>query len=131
MTKNDDMAPSTNIKIDEEMIKKSSYYTNIGQDVITITEDKIRLCLIEYQNTLKLRNDWIAPAGIFIALIATLVIAADFKEFLNISPESWKTIFTIGALISFSILLKSVYSMYINRNNNGIDTIIQKLKKCS
>jgi len=132
MIKNDETAPSlTSIRIDEEMLKKSSHYTNVGQDFITTTEDKIRLCLIEYQNILKLRNDWIAPAGILMALIATLVVATDFKEFLNISPEGWKTIFIIGMIMSFLILLRSLYYIYINRKNNGIETIIQKLKESS
>lgn len=131
MVNSDETVPSTTIKIDEEMFKNSSHYTNVRQDFITTTEDKIRLCLIEYQNILKVRNDWIAPAGILMALIATLVVATDFKEFLNISPEGWKTIFIIGMIISFVILLRSLYYIYTNRKNNGIETIIQKIKESS
>ena len=131
MIKNDETAPITGIKIDEEMIKTSSYYTNVRQDFIMTTEDKIRLCLIKYQNILKLKNDWIAPAGLLIALIVTLVVASDFKEFLNISPEGWRAIFIVGMIASFLILLRSLYYIFINRKNNGIETIIQELKESS
>ena len=130
MTKNDETAPSR-VMIDEEMLNASSYHTNISQNFIVITEDKIRLCLIKYQNILKLRNDWIAPAGIFIALIATLVVASDFKEFLGISPEGWKTFFIFGMIASFVFLLKSLFYIYINRKNDGMETIIQELKESS
>ena len=131
MTRNDETAPLTSIKIDEEMLKTSSYYTNVRQDFIMTTEDKIRLCLIKYQNILKLKNDWIAPAGMLIALIATLVVASDFKEFLSISPEGWRAIFIVGMITSFLILLRSLYYIYINRKNNAIETIIQELKESS
>ena len=118
----------SNIQINEEIFESSNIYTNISQEIVITTEDKIRLCLLEYKDVLKAQREWIAPAGIFIALVTTL-IATDFKQLLNLSPDVWKALFIFCSIICFLFLLKALRDVLKYRGYRDIEIIIEKLKQ--
>ena len=112
----------------EDFVKQSSYFKNISQEVITTTSDKIELCLIKHQNELVAKNGWIAPVGLLIALVTALV-TADFRQFLGLSPDTWKALFIFGAVLSAVWTAWSLIRLYQFRNKGGINNIIEELKK--
>jgi hypothetical protein len=112
----------------EDFVRESSVFRNISQQVIVTTSDKIKLCLIEHQNTLSAKNGWIAPIGLLIALVTALV-TTDFKQFLDISPDIWKALFIFGTILSAVWTIRSLFRLYQFRNKGGIDSIIEELKK--
>jgi hypothetical protein len=97
---------------------------NTDTSVIAITEDKLKLALIERRAILESRNAWIAPFGIFISILVTIV-TTDFRKFL-IAAAVWEAIFYIALLFFFGWFLCAL----IRRpKNKSIDEFIQHIKK--
>jgi hypothetical protein len=103
-------------------------HSNISQEIVVTTVDKIELCLRDYQETLRARGDWITPAGILIALLAPLV-TADFKVFLGISAEIWLGLHVTGSAVSFVWFLYAVFRAIQVRGKDNPRHIIQELKR--
>lgn len=98
-------------------------HINTSSEVITITQDKLRIALMENSETFRSRDSWIAPLGIFLTLLITL-LTTDFKEFI-LEKSVWKAIFYIALLASFCWLIKEYKS---RPAANTVDTLINKLK---
>lgn len=103
-----------------------SIHHNISQDLIWVTEDKVRLCLYQHLEKIEGKNAWIAPGGILLTIILVF-ISSDFKNFSFISASTWEAFFGICALITLFFLLKYLYRSY--KTNTSIDTIVSELKK--
>jgi len=104
--------------------KVSDEYECTSQVIIHITEDKLRLCLIENCSKMEKRRSWVAPFGIFVTILFTLV-TSDFKDF-GLSADTWRAIFVLTALISF---IWFAYSCYQGRKSVKIEEIIHDLKE--
>lgn len=118
------------IDIDKELIQGSTYHKNVSQAIVVTTEDKIRLCLIDYKDSFETQKNWIAPAGIFIALVIAL-IATDFRQFLGLSSEVWKALFIFGSILSAYLFLRALIKAIKLRGYDNIESIIEKLKQGS
>lgn len=108
----------------------SKVHTNIAQNFVLITEDKLELCLLKHQGTLKAKSDWKTP----VALIATLIpvlITADFKKTLGLSAETWTAIFVLSCLFTGIWSLKTIHQAYKLKNAGDIEKIISDIKKNS
>lgn len=100
----------------------------IRDDLVITTTDKLRNQLNEYQNILAGKTDWIAPAGMAIAFLATLV-ASDFKDMLSIDAATWEAFFIfcfLGSMLWFIIMLSKLIR---ERKERDISSLIQKIKK--
>jgi hypothetical protein len=102
---------------------------NVGQEVIVITVDKVRICLMTQQNYLSRSNDWVAPFGILMAILATLV-SADFKKF-YFDASIWHSLFIVTAFISLFFLVRSLIDKFRYRKHKGIEQIIGELTASS
>ena len=70
---------------------------------------------------------WTTPLGIFLScLLAT--VTSSFENALGLSPDSWKTFFVIGTVVSFIWLLVCGYRALNNRNDRGIEHLIEEIK---
>src|SRR5271169_2942357 len=81
--------------------------TNVTQQIIVTTADKAHLCLIQALHRMERRNAWIAPAGILATLIVVFPTTT-FQDFIGLSKEYWKAIFsvaTVGTMIWLVICL--------------------------
>lgn len=117
------------INIDEDLFQSSTIHKNISQNIVVTTEDKIRLCLIKYKESLDAHKEWVAPASVLIALITTL-IAADFKQFLSLSSEVWKSLFIFGSILCGYLLIRA-WKKSSKYKGNNIESIIEDLKQGS
>lgn len=106
-----------------------SVYQNIDQKLITITEDKLRLILIDYENQKNILSDWISPFGILITLIITWV-TTDFREALGLSKDCWQAVFVIATLIVLLWLFKTIWHIIVLKKSNKatIDSILEEIK---
>ena len=103
-------------------------HQNIDQELIVITEDKLQLILIKYEETKKRLYDWISPLGMFITLLITWG-TTDFKDAIGLSKDSWKAIFVI-ATIAIGVWL--VYTLYVRFNQKDTKiSIIEQIKQKS
>lgn len=115
------------LNISKELLEKSKIHSNVSQNVIITTEDKIELCLRDYQEELRRQRDWIAPTGILLTILAALV-TTEFKDFLSIPGQSWQILFLAG-LVSTSVwLVITAVRAFQCRGRGTIKSIIEKLK---
>ena len=102
-------------------------YNNVSQGIIHITEDKLHVILLKYEGKNKKFYSWTTPLGIFLScLIAT--ITSRFEETWGLSPDTWKAIFIIITCCSGIWFLYSGYRALNNRNDIGIEKLIEDIK---
>ncbi|MCK4653445.1 MAG: hypothetical protein KAU01_03275 [Candidatus Cloacimonetes bacterium] len=126
---NEQKIPSGKIKIDTESLKNqlvnvSEVHLNVSQDFIITTEDKVRLCLSEHLKRMEMKRSWMAPFGIFIAILVTF-ITSTFKD-AGLSADTWRAIFIIVGILSF---VRLVWSIIEALKSEKIDDIVEQLKK--
>lgn len=56
-------SPQTGIDLNQLTNESSQIHHNISQNYIVTTEDKLKLCLMDHQDTLKAKSDWKTPVG--------------------------------------------------------------------
>lgn len=125
--------PDVELDVAEEQPKSTIKGTIIDttEDGVTIivSEDRLRLVLTNHANSLRALG-WIAPLGIFLSLLTTLV-TSDFKtEALGLSADAWHTIF-IGAAVIAGVWLGTAALMRFAFGGRGraIDNCVNKIKK--
>lgn len=67
----------------------NEFYDNTQSNIIRITDDKLKVILLENKETLVKNTDYIAPLTLLISLILTFC-TTDFKDFFTISSNVWK-----------------------------------------
>ena len=126
------MTPKDNISglsvdFGDELSKNLTIHKNFKQEIIITTEDKIKLVLINTKEILSAQRDWLTPLGLLLSFVATLV-TADFKNILGVTKEFWNAIFVILTLVSSIWLVKALYNLYKNWNQDNLENIIEKIK---
>jgi len=102
------------------------YLTSLPQDVITTTEDKLRLTLSDYLKKTEKKRGWITPMGLMISFTLTLMMSG-FKDW-GLSADTWEAIFIIGDIIFFGWL---VFTLIDSFRSVKLDDVISELKKHS
>lgn len=123
--------PSQQAKIDatpgsQLVSMPTQVHTNLHQEMIIVTEDKLRLWLGEYEEGITAKQKWAIPLGIFLTVFVAL-LTSDFKNFLLTAGE-WEGIFILLAAIM--VLLSIVYGMRAFRSEKKEDAI-ERLKRGS
>jgi len=107
---------------------KSKICKNLDCEIIVVSDDKAKLKLIEYQNVLVSRRDWIAPLTTGVSLLATIVAVDKFQNVFFFSAAVWEAIFKIGLALTFIWFVITLVRIYKNRDKGGIDELIDQLK---
>jgi hypothetical protein len=98
--------------------------TNVRQQIIITTADKARLCLMQALDRMEQRRAWMAPAGI----LATLVVifpTTTFNDFLGLSKEYWRALFTIAAICTTVWLIRALLRIRVSLS---VDDIVDRLR---
>lgn len=115
------MARKTDYKNVESNIV--AIHSNLDQSIIQITEDKLVIFLKEYVENVECRDKWIAPLGIALTVVVTLV-TAEFRAFV-VSADTWRAIFIMSGILALAWLVYAVWSM---NKAMKIDDVMQKIK---
>ena len=83
-------------QLGDQLIQDTELSINLGQQIITTTEDKVRLAVVTHLQRLEHRRVWIAPAGILITILAAFV-TADFKD-VGLPAATWRAFFMFCGL---------------------------------
>jgi hypothetical protein len=102
------------------------YLTSLPQDVISTTEDKLRLTLMDNLKKMEKKRSWLTPLGLVISLTLTLMLSG-FKDW-GLTMDTWKAIFIIGDIASGVWLVYAVIEAF---RSVKIDDVIAELKKQS
>lgn len=124
-------SPPEKTKIDTEFIRSqlvdvSDVHLNVSQEVIITTEDKVRIALFEHLKRVEKKRGWIAPFGIFIAIVVTLVTTT-FKD-IGLDAATWRAIFILVGFISFGWFVGSIKGAW---QSEKLEDIVGALKKGS
>ncbi|MBL4634767.1 MAG: hypothetical protein JKY56_12915 [Kofleriaceae bacterium] len=104
--------------------------SNLKSDLIEITEDKLENILMKHESKLGLKKAWIAPLGLLLTIVATL-ISAEFKDALGVPKATWSAFFILAALLSAVWLVASVVRLVMGRKECSIDALIAQVKNSS
>jgi hypothetical protein len=121
---NPNQKSNINIGSHESLVSVSEVHLNVSQEVIITTEDKVQLCLSKHLKRMEKKKGWIAPFGVLLTIIVTLV-SSTFKD-MGLDAATWKAIFIITGIISFVWL---VYSVDAAMKSEKVEDIISELKK--
>ena len=99
-------------------------HLNVSQNVIVTTEDKLRIHLSKNVQRIEKHGKWVAPLGILISLLLSLV-TADFKNY-GLKSSTWEAIFIMGVGIS---TLWLIYARWQRRKAETIDQVIEGIKR--
>jgi anaerobic C4-dicarboxylate transporter len=114
------------IQLSGEISKGLTIHKNIKQEIIVTTIDKVKILLMERQDTLLAKNEWIAPAGMLITLIATL-LTTDFKEKFGYSKDFWNALFIMVIIFCIIWLIKALIKLTITWKKGNLKEIIEQL----
>ncbi|WP_027159479.1 hypothetical protein [Methylobacter luteus] len=111
-------------KLIPETVEVTYVHSNLSQEVIKITTDKLKLILKDHLHLMERKKEWIAPLGIVITLVVVLTTTT-FQE-AYFSADTWKAIFVIILVLSSLWLLKSFWYFF---KSPSIEEIVEKIKK--
>lgn len=119
------MSKQGKLNIDLDLNDNLIVYQNITQDVVFITKDKLELVLIKAEKCLSQKKAWIAPLGLVVSCLLS-ILSADFKNFFF--PSSvWYSIFIMTTFICFFWFCYTIYVTFRNKNKGNIEDIINKI----
>lgn len=116
----------TTINIDE-LNKKSTITTNVEQEYIVTTYDKIKLILLECENYKKLSSSWWSYLGMTISFLFPC-FTAEFKPFLGLDSTTIKTIFILMSIFWGVITIVSLIRRICNRKKIAIEYCANRIK---
>lgn len=117
------MAGNSRIDLNSECVN----YNNVSQGLIHITEDKLKVILLEHKNKNSLFYSWTTPLGIFIScLLAT--VTSNFGDTWGISSSTWEAIFIICTVITGGWLIYAIGCALANIKGRKINDLIERIK---
>ena len=99
-------------------------HSNIDQEVVEITTDKLKLILTQYVQLLGSNKEWQAPLGIFITILVVFCTST-FQDFLTVKAHVWNALFILLAGGSFIWLIKSLVQI---KKSMTVDDLMDKIK---
>jgi len=115
--------PQIVIGVSDHLDRIAKLHESLSHDTITVSGDRARLILREYLEKIASGDSWIAPLGIFLTLIVTLVTTT-FRDVV-LSADAWKALFTWALVFDCVWLLRSVLRA---KRAPTIDRTIEALK---
>ncbi len=101
-------------------------HTNLQQEVIQITEDKLRLVLFAHLSGLEQRKSWIAPLGLMITIMVVFSTST-FKD-AYFKASTWEAFFLMGGVLTFIWFILSSIKAFKTKK---IDDVIIEIKNKS
>jgi hypothetical protein len=105
-------------------ITVSAIHSNTELTLIQITEDKLRLVLLEHLAKVEAKRRWLVPLGILLTLVP-MFLTSDFKDFVGIEKATWKAFFMLATVGTAMWLLLSVRSALQSATT---DQLVERIK---
>jgi len=107
---------------------KSKHFTNVRQEVIHTTADKVRLVMIGYREALRSRDKWIGPLGISFTLWLGLFTTKTFNSLLGMDEYFWQAFFVIAALAMSGWTIQSIWTAAASWKKGDIENVVKELQ---
>ena len=119
------MTSQASIELGKEFSERLTIHTNIGQEVVVTTVDKVRICLMENRDCLTAQREWLTPLSLFLALVTTLA-AAEFRDFV-LKAAAWQALYVLASIVTLTWALLAGVRAWKNRSRGSIDSIVTTL----
>lgn len=97
-------------------------HSNTKQELIQISEDKLKLILIEHGTLLEKKGSWVTPFSILLTILIVFA-TTEFKKF-YFDASTWQAFFLFISLATFIWLLKNLKHAFVSKGvNDVVDTI--------
>jgi len=106
--------------------RQSVIYFNIAQQILVVTEDRLRLGMNNFLRREKKRREWYTPAGMLVSEIAASV-TSNFHPAAGVSGDQWQAIFYSLIVLTLVWLVITLTKM---RQGLSVDLLIDSLKHC-
>lgn len=111
------------ISVDNKYIRNS--IENVQTNQITISEDKLRIKIERQIKRIKKSSGVLGYLGVTVTCVGVLV-STDFKTVIGITPDMWKTIFFIAAIVFLVItVIRGFHSLF---NQVTVDSFVNDIK---
>lgn len=100
-------------------------YDRTASDVLKITDDKLKLKLIDLKSSIESKSNIFCYMGIMVTMI-TVLITANFTDWI-LKAELWQAMFVFVFIFSMLLTSKNLFS-YL-KNKKDIDSLISDIKK--
>lgn len=111
----------------DDLTQKSTLTTNVQQDCIVTTYDKIKLTLIEYENNKKYAQNWWSYLSIALSFVLPC-FTAEFKPFLFFSAEFLKAFFEVMAVVFTAVTIIAILKRVKNRQKITLEYCVNQIK---
>ena len=102
-------------------------HSNTGQTLIEITEDKLRLVLVQHLGVVESKRRWHVPFSILIALVS-VSLTSDFRDVWGIGKATWQALFmfaTVASIVWLVVTLRFAFEQAT------LDSLVQRVKNIS
>lgn len=99
-------------------------HDNMDQNVIQITEDRLKLILKDHLDDVEKKSEWQTPFAIVISIITTFC-TAKFDTFAGVNADTWRSFFILSCVASIIWLLVSIIS---RKKKISLDQLVNKIK---
>jgi len=102
---------STSGQVSPSKIAVTTVHSNTELTLIQVTEDKLRLVLVQHLKASENSRRWHVPPGVLLAVIP-MFLTSDFKDFLGIERATWRAFFMLSGVATFGWLLLTIRSAF-------------------
>ena len=110
-----------------QLYQGSTFHDNTRQAVIRVTEDKLRYYLMEFCQHAAVRNSWLTPFSLLVAIITTFA-TTNFIGRWGLSADSWAAIFAILGLLSLIWLVLSLINIARFWRKGDLESVLKRIK---
>lgn len=116
-------APTTG-RFFKEAVEVTTVHSNLSQEIVKITVDRLKLILQEHAENMEAKSGWGTPLGILITMLIVFP-TTEFKEFLGLKAEVWQAGFIIAAVLTFAWLGRTIIDAI---RSPSVGDVIEKIK---
>ncbi len=117
------------INLGQQITDRLVVTTNLDTEIITTTKDKLQVCLMQNEQIIKRKNDWITPMTLILSTATTLLTSDFNRDFFWIDKDLWRSLFILVLAASVLWLIVSLVNAFRLRNRGSIKQLIQHISQ--
>ncbi len=109
-----------------EMTKQTTVHTNLKQEIVCTTKDKMKLRLQEYRDAVETKQKVATWGGITLSLLLALVTSSP-KDAFGLTAEVWSAIFIVTFCLGAGATVISLIKLFLTHKKRDIDGVCQEI----
>ena len=109
-----------------EMANQTTIYSNLKQEIICTTKDKMTLLLQQFRDAVSIKEQWVTRAGIALSFLLSLVTSTP-KDTFGLSADVWQAIFIIAFIVSTLSTATALIKLHKTKDQRNIEKVCQQI----